>query len=526
MGCGYHSTMTFRARQRPGDSLLSRLASSWRRGLAAGMLALSMPALLSPAGLHAQALPNLGGTDGEELSPLMERKLGEQVMTSIRRDRDYLSDAVSLDYLNQFGGILLGSSAEARGDAGYDFFFFAVRDPSLNAFALPGGFIGVHTGLVLAAQSESELASVLAHEIGHVSQRHIARMIGNQKQDALLPLAGLLVGLLAARTSPDLAGAAMMGGTGLAAQRQLSFGRDAEREADRLGLSLLNSSGFEVNGMVNFFGRLQAASRSRNDNLPSYLRTHPLTTERIADIDARIRNLPYRQRADSLDFMLIKARMRVLQDDTPQGWRDAAVVFGEQLRQGTRLQTMGAKYGLAMLALRQADHARAKTLLDELLADVQRKPAMPETPTIRSLQIDQKLAVADPNAAYAIASDARQRFPLSRAIAMQYADSLLAKGDKEAAIAFLRDQAQLYRQDAGIQRALARAYSESGKQALQHLSLAEYYALIGALPAALEQLRLARSSPDASFYEQAVIDARERELQSVWRETVKQQTRR
>ncbi len=482
-----------------------------------------MPALLSPAALHAQALPNLGGTDGEELSPLMERRLGEQIMTSIRRDRDYLDDSVTLDFLNRFGGILLGSNPEARGDAGYDFFFFAVRDPSLNAFALPGGFIGVHTGLVLAAQSESELASVLAHEIGHVSQRHIARMIGNQKQDALLPLAGLLIGLLAARTSPDLAGAAMMSGTGIAASRQLSFGRDAEREADRLGLALLNGSGFEVNGMVNFFGRLQAASRSRNDNVPSYLRTHPLTTERIADIESRIRSLPYRQHVDSLDFLLIKARLRVLQDDTPQGWRDATTVFNEQLRQGTRMQTLGAKYGLAMIALRQNDNARAKGLLDEIEADVQRKPALPETSVIRSLQIDQKLAARDAVGAYAIANEARLRFPLSRAIAMQYADCLLAKGDKDGAVAFLRDQAQLYRQDAGVQRALARAYAEQGKKALQHMALADYYALSGALPAALEQLRIARGSSDASFYDQAVIDARERELQAIWRDVMKQQ---
>ena len=166
---------------------------------------------------------------------LFRSKLGEQVMNNIRRDPDYIEDAAVVDYLNQLGGALLGSSAEARGDTGYDFFFFAVRDPSLNAFALPGGFIGSHSGLVLAAQSESELASVLAHEIGHVSQRHIARMIGNQRQDSLLPLAGLLLGVLAMRSSPDLAGAAMMGGTGLAAQRQLSFGRDAEREADQIG---------------------------------------------------------------------------------------------------------------------------------------------------------------------------------------------------------------------------------------------------------------------------------------------------
>lgn len=503
-----------------------RRLSSLLRTVAAATLLVSSPALLTPVALHAQPLPSIGGGDGEELSPLMERKIGEQAMSNIRRDPDYLNDLVTLDYLNQFGGILLSSTPGARGDAGYDFFFFAVRDPSLNAFALPGGFIGVHTGLLLASQTESELASVLAHEIGHVSQRHIARMIGNQKQDALLPLAGLLLAALAARSSPDLAAAAMMGGTGLAAQRQLSFGRDAEREADRVGLSLLNGAGFEVNGMVNFFGRLQAAGRNRSDNLPSYLRTHPLTTERIADVEARVRNLPYRQRVDSLDFAFVKARARVLQDDTPQGWRDAGAAFSEQARQGTRGQVLGARYGLVMIALRQRDVALAQRMIDEIHADMAREPALAATPALKSLDIDVLLAAGAADKALAVSQEGRKRFPLSRALAMRHADVLLAAGRKDDAVAFLRDQAQIYRQDAGVQRALAQAYAEQGKQALQHMSLAEYYALTGALPAALEQLRIARSSPDATFYDQAVIDARERELQASWRELMAKEGRR
>lgn len=506
--------------------LRPRAAGPLLRIMAAVVLAFSAPALLTPSVLQAQALPNLGGTDGEELSPLMERRLGEQVMNNIRRDRDYINDATVLDYLNQTGGVLLSSSPEARGDAGYDFLFFAVRDPSLNAFALPGGFIGVHTGLILASQTESELASVLAHEIGHVSQRHIARMIGNQRQDALLPLAGLLLAVLAARTSPDLSMAAMMGGTGLAAQRQLSFGRDAEREADRIGLNLLRGSGFEVNGMVAFFGRLEAAGRSRSSSAPSYLRTHPLTTERIADIEARIRSMPYRQRVDGLEFALIKARARVLQDDSVQGWRDATVIFNEQLQQGARAQVMGARYGLAMIALRQKDAARAGALLEALHADLARETAVQASPALLSMDIEHRLASGQAAQALALASEGRNRFPLSRALTMQYADSLLATGKKEAAAAFLRDQSQLYRQDASVQRALARVYAEQGKMALQHLALAEYYYLSGALPSALEQLRIARTTPDASFYDQAMIDARERELQVVWQELMAQTKKR
>ncbi len=503
-----------------------RLTVIAQRLIAALVLAFASPALIAPAGLHAQNLPNLGGTDGEELSPLMERRLGEQVMNNIRRDPDYVDDLAVSDYLNLLGGTLLNSGAEARGDAGYDFFFFAVRDGSLNAFALPGGFIGAHSGLVIAAQSESELASVMAHEIGHVSQRHIARMIGNQRKDSLLPLAGLLLAALAMRSSPDLSAAAMMGGTGLAAQRQLSFGRDAEREADRLGLQIMRNTGFELNGMVSFFGRLQNASRNRSDNLPSYLRTHPMTGERMADIEARIRNLPYKQHVDSLDFALVRSRLRVLQDDTPQGWRDAAQVFGEQARQGTRAQTLAAKYGLAMIAQRQRDLPRAKALTAEIRAEAARAPAFPASQALASFVVEQALAGEHPEQALPLVSEARSQFPLSRALAMQYADALLAAGKKDEATAFLRDQAQLYRQDERVQRALARAYAEQGKIALQHLALAEYYSLTGALPAALEQLRIARTAKDASFYDLAMIDARERELQASWREMMEKSKKR
>jgi predicted Zn-dependent protease len=412
--------------------------------------------------------------------------------------------------LNQFGNSLLAAIPDARGEADYDFFFFAVRDPTLNAFALPGGFIGANSGLVLASQSESELASVMAHEIGHVSQRHIARMIGNQKQDALLPIAGLLLGALAMRSSPDLGMAAMMGGTGVAAQRRLSFGRDAEREADRIGLNILNGGGFETTGMVNFFGRLQNASRNRSDNMPAWLRTHPLTTERIADIEARVREMPYRQRVDSLDFSLVKARLRVLQDDTPRGWRDASVLFGEQIKQGTRAQVLGARYGMVMLALRQREVTQARALLEEMRTEVERKPSLAPSVLLHGLEVDVALANGQAQQAVTLATDGRNRFPLARSLSMQYAEALLTAGRTQEATSFLRDQAQIYRQDAGIHKAL------------QHMALAEYYAISGAVPAALEQLRIARTAPDAAFHDLAIIDARERELQASWRDIMSQ----
>ena len=514
LGCRYHSIMK--------RSSFFRVLPPLQRAIAAAVLMLASPALLMPLTAQTQNLPNLGSAESEELSPLMERKLGEQIMHNIRRDTDYLSDPTVTDYLNNFGAILLAANPEASSDAAYDLFFFSVRDPALNAFALPGGFIGAHSGLVIAAQSESELAGVLAHEIGHVSQRHIARMVGSQRQDALLPIAGLLLAVLAARSSPDLASAAILGSSGLSAQRQLGFSRDAEREADRIGLQILRNAGFEVTGMVDFFGRLQAASRNANDKAPSYLRTHPVTTERIADIEARIRYEPYRQRADSLDFLLVKARLRVLQDDTVHGWREVSTLFNQPAMQGARAQMLAAHYGLALVALRQRDNARAQSLLRDLEGELARAPALPVSQIVTTLAIEIKLAMRETEQALQAAQMARKQYPLSRAVTMLYAECLLAAAKKEEAILFLRDQAQLYRQDASIQQALARAYFAQGKLALQHIALAEYYTLTGSLPAALEQLRIARSAGDASFYDQAMIDARERELQANWREMMKQ----
>lgn len=445
----------------------------------------------------------------------MERKLGEQIMRDLRRDRDYLDDAPLLEYLNTFGASLVAGRPEVRGEAGYDFFFFGVRDPSLNAFAMPGGFIGVHSGLILAAQSESELASVLAHEIGHVSQRHIARMLGSHRQDALIPLASIVLGALAARSSPDLAAAAMMGGQGLALQRQLNFSRDAEREADRVGLQILREGGFDTSGMVAFFSRMQSASRSTfSDSAPAWLRSHPLTTERIADIQERIRDQRYRQRADSPDFHLVRARLRVLQDDTVQGWREAAGSFETQLLQKNRIQTIAAKYGLALVALRQGDYARARSLLQEAQAAARSVPVI-NSSLLASLSLDIRLAAGQAEEAVKEGAAAQAQFPLSRGLAYQYADALIAAGQHEEAIRYLRDQAQLYRQEPQVQDRLAKAYAGQGKRALQHLALAESYALNGSLPAALDQLRIARGAPDASFYDQSVIDARVREFQAL-----------
>ncbi len=484
----------------------------------------------------APNLPNLGDTSREDLSPAMERKIGEEIMRGIRGDRDYLDDAPLLEYLNTFGNALVAARPSVRGETNFDYFFFAVRDPQLNAFALPGGFIAVHSALLLAAQTEAELASVLSHEIGHVAQRHIARMLGQQRQDALMPLAAMLLAALASRAGGDVAMGVFAAGQGLAIQRQLNFGRDAEREADRIGFQIMGEAGFDTTGMVAFFGRMQAASRSYSDLMPAYLQTHPLTTERIADIQARIREQPYKQRPDSLNFHLARARARVLQDESVQGLLNAKAVFTTQLEQQSRFQVTAAHYGLAFVAIKQGKPAEAQKEFDAANAALY-QPAGPNVLTsggtqgpnslltAMSLEVllmpAQKKEVAQQ--ALTAADAARQRFPLSRGIARQYAEALMAAGKLEQAALYLRDQVQLYKEEPELYDLLAKAYADQGKMTLQHMALAESYVLQGATMAALDQLTIARKSTDATFYDQAVIDARERELQEKRREQLKDQ---
>ena len=226
-----------------------------------------------------QALPELGEGSSTVLPPLLERKIGEGIMREIRsREPSYLDDPEISDYLNQLGARLVAAVPGAR----QDFEFFGIRDASVNAFAMPGGFVGVHTGLITTADSESEVASVLGHEVAHVTQRHIARMLGTQQQMQIPGLIALAAALLLGRSRPDIAQGAMMAAQGVMAQTQLSYSRDFEREADRIGFQTLTSAGFDARAMSAFFEKMQRTTRVMDDgSVPGYLRSHPISTERI-----------------------------------------------------------------------------------------------------------------------------------------------------------------------------------------------------------------------------------------------------
>ncbi|MET1116303.1 MAG: M48 family metalloprotease, partial [Comamonas sp.] len=339
-----------------------------------------------------------------------------------------------------------------------------------------------------------------------------------------------------AKSSPDAAMGVLMGGQGLALQRQLNFSREAEREADRVGFQIMSAGGYDPSGAVAFFKRLQGVSKVYNE-MPAYLSSHPLTGERIADIQARIRETPARARVDSLDFHLVRARARVLQDPSTKGRAEARTVFNSQLTHLSRQQQTAGQYGLAFLALKQGDLASAQSWLDKARATLRPREGTASVERVggdgatmfASLALEIRLAPGQSAAvaqqAVKEAEQAHYKYPLSRGIARQYADALIAAGKLDEAARFLRDQVQQYREEPKLYDQLAKTYAAQGKIALQHMALAESYVLTGALPAAVAQLNLARKSSDVSFYDQSVIDARERELEKRQKEEKEEKDR-
>lgn len=449
----------------------------------------------------AEGLPDLGESAQVDFSPQVEKRIGESVMRDIRwRDPAYLDDPEVTAYLNRLGRQL---AAQIDG-AHQEFEFFAVKDATVNAFAMPGGFIGVHTGLILAAQSESELASVLAHEISHVTQRHLARLVGKQSQGQLAALLSMAVAVLAARSNPDVAIGAAVAGQAVGIQHQLNYSRDFEREADRIGVQLLDRSGYDVRGMAAFFERLQKSGRLYENNAPGYLRTHPLTTERIADMDNRIQSHPYRQVADGIEFQLVKAKLRA-----QEGAADDAITYFDHLLRERKFATeAAARFGLAHAYLRAKDYKAGEAQLAEL-----RRLKVP-SPMLETLAAALRVGQGDRAGATQLLRQAYARHPQARAIVYGLAESLLSAGRPAEALKLASDEILSYTTDARLHGFQAQAYAQLGKRLQQHRAQAEVYVLQGQLLAAIEQLSLAQKAPDGDFYEHSQVDARLRELKA------------
>ena len=351
----------------------------WLATVLAGLLC------LTPAWPQRQALPALG--DGDSLSLSEERLLGDRIARELYRDPDHLEDPVLDEYIQRLWQPLV-RAAVARGELSSDLqerFAWRIllgRDRSVNAFALPGGYLGVHLGLIAVVGSDDELASVLAHELSHVTQRHIARSVGEQAKMAPLLIGAMLLGVLAAGRSAQGAQAAIVGGQAAAIQSQLSYSRDMEREADRIGYSVLSTAGYDTRGFVSMFGKLQQAAGVNDNGAFPYLRSHPLTTERIADMQARQQLDPPRTPAapDMLQAMMA-ARARVLAQTGTDVWRAWAREAETSDPRHTAAQRAGILYAASLAQGLMRDFPAAERALDRL------EPLATEAATARVVRL-------------------------------------------------------------------------------------------------------------------------------------------
>jgi beta-barrel assembly-enhancing protease len=462
-------------------------------------LTLALLLCISPCAV-SDGLPDLGDVSQAALTPLQERQIGQQSMMEIRASKQYLEDAEINDYLNQVGAKLVENSPEPS----LDFEFFAVNDYSVNAFALPGGFIGVNAGLLLITQSESELASVLSHEISHVTQHHLARMIEGQRGDSLVSMAAIAIAILAARTSPQAAEATIASVQAGNIQKQLNFTRTYEEEADRIGLQLLQKSGFNTHAMPEFLERLQKATRLLDGNAPNYLRTHPITSDRIAEIENRIHNQPYRLIPDSLDFQLVRTKLIAAQKTAP----DAIAYFSDALGAKNYGNPIAQRYGLVSALLRENEIERAAQELAALLKQTK------NSPMIETLAGQVLRATKNDAGTLAFYRTAVQNFPQHRALIYDYTDLLLQDNQAEIAVKLLTEQLTRHPRDATLYDLQARAYAMQGKTVEQHQAQAYSYAWQGNLYAAIEQLELAKQA-GGSFYQLSTIESDLRELREV-----------
>lgn len=482
--------------------------------------------LLFPVPISGQELPDLGDISQATISPRQERQLGLQIMRQIRADPSYLDDPEIADYLTSLGNRLLAAAGRIQQD--FPFEFFAIEDSSINAFALPGSFVGFHSGLIAAAQSESELASVMAHEIAHVTQKHLARMLsGNQYIGMVGTIAALAIAILASRSNPEIGQAVLATTQASAIQSQLNFTRKHEKEADRVGFNMLVRAGFDPHGMASFFERLQQSNRYYESGMPSYLMTHPVTHERIADIQNRIQKLSYRQVIDSLEFHLVRAKIRAFQGNP----RQVVTEFQARLQDKRYINEIAERFGLAHALLRARQFDVANKELDKLyrLTDaditthslkkhqlgrtIQIKGEQPQFKAmIDTLAARIKLASGQTEDAFRLYQSALQVFPYYRALIYDYADALLKYKHAQAALDFIQSRSRFVHNDIRLYRLEAQCHEALGNVLQQHQAEAEALIREGRYRAAIQQLQIAQRQKHEDFYQLSSVEARLRQV--------------
>ena len=482
---------------------------------------------------HAQlSLPSMG--DGAEITANEERRLGDSIIRSLYRDPDYVDDPQLHAYVMHIWHPLV-EAAKQRGDMSEELserFAWQIllgRDQSINAFALPGGYLGVHLGLIAAVSSSDELATVLAHELTHVTQRHIARMIGEEKKSMPLMVASLLLGALAASKSPDAANALIVGGQAAAIQNQLGFSRDMEREADRIGYSLLAPAGFAPQGAVSMFEKLQQASRLNDNGSWPYLRSHPLTTERMADMQARAPQGRLQPPKPSMEHTIMAARARVLGRPSADKLREWAKQPQQpEFAQLSVLEQAGQWYASALSYAQLRDADRARESWEALHALLNAQGDVRARQQAKWLRMEIELAAGKPNVALQWAATGNDAARTTRPELLLSSRAWLAAGQASKVSDRLQTWVLDDPRDAAAWHLLAQAWQAQGHVLRGLRAEAEAYVAHYDYPAAIDRLKAGQdaarqASTTSDYMDASIIDTRLREVQSLWREQSREQ---
>jgi len=445
-------------------------------------------------------LPDLGDESAAVMSPYEEQRLGEAYMQQARQQMNFISDPELLDYIDRLGQRLAKHSDQPD----QSFRFFLVSDSSINAFAVPGGYITLHSGLITSAENENELAAVIAHEIAHITQRHIPRLLAAKQKSALPSMAALLAAIVLLNSGNIEGGqAAVALSTAGVIQREINFTRHHEEEADRVGTRILADAGIDPRAMPDFFKRLVSWGRLYNTNLPEFLQTHPLSTRRLTESENRAETYPRQVATPSADFHHAKARLRALV--TSQAPEETVKYFQSSLEDKKYQFEQAERYGHALALGRAGRYEASIKELNQLLA----KPAY-----AKHHKLYQR-ALANAYAASGQQAKANTQFqqllnkqPDDQATLISFATILLKARQHEKAYEILRKSVRIDNQNPEIQRMLATAAGETGRTIESHRAMAEYYFMSGVPSMALEQLKIAKRFAKDNPYHLAAIEAR------------------
>jgi predicted Zn-dependent protease len=448
--------------------------------------------------LFGNELPELGSSFDNLLSSADEKKIKFQIMSQVFSSNSVVKDAEINDYLSNLGNELIQKGTQKN----TEIIFFILNDRSINAFAMLGNIIGVHTGLILAANNESELSSVLAHEIAHITQKHLLRILDAQNRNSYKSYLSLAIAILAARSSPQLANAALTASSASQVQNTLDYTREHEREADRIGLKIINDSGYDPRGFIDFFSTMQKFNNFSSGATPAFLRTHPITSERISDIQDRINEYSYIQKINKIEFFLSKAKLQAFTGD----YSNIEEIFRNDIKMQRYQYKPATVFGLVYSLLRKNKTHEARKEFNELVKMKIKSPMM--------VELEAKLLIQEGKLeeSFQKYKNGLREYPYYKAFIIGISNLLLQANDAEKVIELTKKYLNYYKNDSNLYELLAKAYNLKGNKLLEHESLSDYFYHQFSINDAISQMDIAVNSKSNNFYDQSRVEYRLKEL--------------